>query len=95
MAEATFTFRVDDDLKEAFGEAAKKQDRTSAQLLRDFMRDYVRRQSEVATYDAWFRTRVQEALDDPRPDHSDEEVEVHFARRREAALGGAEGVSKA
>lgn len=37
-------------------------------------------------YDAWFRAKVQEALDDPRPPLSHEEVEAHFAARRAAAL---------
>lgn len=34
MTDSTFTFRVDDDLKTAFAETAKAQDRTAAQLLR-------------------------------------------------------------
>jgi len=33
-------------------------------------------------YDAWFRTKVQEALDDPRPGIPDEEVEAYFAKKR-------------
>ena len=37
-------------------------------------------------YDAWFRAKVQEALDDPRPAIPHEEVEAHFATRRAAAL---------
>ncbi len=41
MPESTFTIRVDDHLKEAFTEAARISDRTGAQLVRDFMRDYV------------------------------------------------------
>jgi DNA-damage-inducible protein J len=36
-------------------------------------------------HDAWFRTKVLEALNDIRPDVSDEEVEAHFAERRAAA----------
>jgi DNA-damage-inducible protein J len=40
----------------------------------------------AAEHDAWFRAKVQEALDDPRPDISDARVEAHFARRRAAAL---------
>ena len=35
--------------------------------------------------DAWFRARVLEALNDTRPDVSDEEVDSHFAQRRAAA----------
>jgi len=44
MSEATFTFRVDETLKSDFSSAAKSCDRTGAQLLRDFMRDFVRQQ---------------------------------------------------
>ncbi|MFK0206239.1 type II toxin-antitoxin system RelB/DinJ family antitoxin [Agrobacterium sp. NPDC090283] len=36
-------------------------------------------------YDAWFRTKVLEALNDTRPDVSDDEVEAHFAGRRAMA----------
>ncbi|MFC4352540.1 hypothetical protein ACFOW6_13395 [Fodinicurvata halophila] len=35
---------------------------------------------------AWFRARVHEALQDTRPDLSEEEVQRHFARRRADAL---------
>lgn len=40
--------------------------------------------SDPEAYDAWFRAKVQEALDDPRPDTPHEEVEAHFAKRRAA-----------
>ena len=36
-------------------------------------------------YDAWFRAKVREALDDTRPDIPDDQVEAHFAERRTAA----------
>jgi DNA-damage-inducible protein J len=38
-----------------------------------------------ASYDAWFRQKVREALDDPRPSISDDDVKAHFAKRRAAA----------
>lgn len=63
MREATFTFRVDETLKDQFTTAAKGRDRTGAQLLRDFMRDFVRQQQEAAEHDAWFRREVQIGLD--------------------------------
>ncbi len=59
MSEATFTFRVDKALKDQFTAVAKARDRTSAQLLRDF----VRQQEEAAEHDAWFRRQVQIGLD--------------------------------
>jgi predicted transcriptional regulator len=63
MSEVTFTFRVDEALKSEFASAAKARDRTGAQLLRDFMRDFVRQQQEAAEHDAWFRRQVQIGLD--------------------------------
>lgn len=63
MSNATFTFRVDKTLKNQFATAAKNRDRTGAQLLRDFMRDFVNRQQEAVDHDAWFRRQVQIGLD--------------------------------
>lgn len=63
MSDATFTFRVDEALKAEFSTAARARDRSSAQLLRDFMRDFVKQQEEAAEHDAWFRRQVQMGLD--------------------------------
>jgi len=68
MAESNFTFRVDDELKAQFAEAAKANDRPASLLLRDFMREYVQRSREKAEHDAWFRAEVEQGLreaDDP------------------------------
>ena len=42
--------------------------------------------ADPVAHDAWFRAKVQEALDDPRPAMAHEEVEAHFAKRRTTAL---------
>ena len=42
--------------------------------------------TDPAVHDAWFRAKVQEALDDPRPAMPHEDVEARFAKRRAAAL---------
>lgn len=63
MSEPTFTFRVDEALKSQFSRAARSRDRSGAQLLRDFMRDFVRQQQEEAEHDAWFRREVQAGID--------------------------------
>lgn len=63
MNEATFTFRVDERLKEQFSTAAKARDRTGAQLLRDFMRDFVKQQQDAAEHDSWFQREVQIGLE--------------------------------
>lgn len=45
----------------------------------------------AAAYDDWFRKKVREALDDPRPAIPHDEVEARFAARRAAALLKAKG----
>lgn len=84
MSEATFTFRVDEKLKTEFTTAAKSRDRTGAQLLRDFMRDFVRQQQEAAAHDAWFRRQVQVGLDSANAGDliPSEEVEAEAAAWR-------------
>jgi|GEM_PF-893423 len=58
MNETTFTFQVDEALKKEFTAAAKFRDRTGAQLLRDFMRNFVRKQQEATEHDVWFQRQV-------------------------------------
>ena len=84
MSEVTFTFRVDEALKHEFATAAKARDRTGAQLLRDFMRSFVRQQQDVAEHDAWFRRQVQVGLDSANAGNlvPAAEVEDRFAARR-------------
>lgn len=41
--------------------------------------------TNAAEHDAWFRARVQEALDDKSPAIPHAEVEEHFTKRRAAA----------
>lgn len=86
MSEATFTFRVEEDLKNEFSTAAKTRDRSAAQLLRDFMRDFVRQQQEAAEHDTWFRRQVQIGLDSANAGNlmSSVDVEAKFAAKRAA-----------
>ena len=85
MGEATFTFRVEEGLKNEFSTAAKSRDRSSAQLLRDFMRDFVKQQQEASEHDAWFRREVQIGLDAANAGDvvSAEEVEAEAVAWRE------------
>lgn len=41
--------------------------------------------ANTVEYDAWFRAKVHEALDDPRPAIQHETVKAHFTKRRAAA----------
>lgn len=88
MSDATFTFRVEEELKSAFGEAAKAEDRTGAQLLRGFMRDYVKHRQERSVHDAWFENQVRAGLAsaDAGDLLSAEEVEAEFVARRAETL---------
>ncbi len=85
MREATFTFRVDEALKTEFSTAAKTHDRSGAQLLRDFMREFVQQQ-DAAAHDAWFRRQVQIGLDSANTGNliPAAEVEAKFAAKRVA-----------
>lgn len=86
MSETTFTFRVDEALKTEFATVAKANDRTGAQLLRDFMREYVQRQQEAAEHEVWFRRQVQTGLNSANAGRlvPAAEVEAKFAARRAA-----------
>jgi len=42
--------------------------------------------TDPETHDKWFKAKVREALDDPRPAVAHKDVEAHFAKRRAAAL---------
>jgi predicted transcriptional regulator len=84
MTEATFTFRVNEILKEEFATAAKACDHTGAQLLRDFMREFVGRQREAVAHDVWFGQQVQAGLDAANTGDliSSEELEAEAAAWR-------------
>lgn len=84
MNEATFTFRVDESLKSEFSNLAKSHDRNAAQLLRDFMRDFVRQQQNAKEHDVWFRRQVQAGLDSANAGNliSASEVKAKFAAKR-------------
>ena len=88
MNEATFTFRVDESLKEQFTTAAKSRDSNDAQLLCDFMRDFVKKQQEAADYDKWFKQQVQIGLNEANAGKliPHEDVKAEFAARRAATL---------
>ena len=88
MTEATFTFRVDESLKQEFANFAKDIDRSGAQLLRDFMRDFVKQQQEAASYDAWYQKQVQIGLDEANAGQlvPQEEVKSRFEEKRASLL---------
>ncbi|MGA9640174.1 MAG: hypothetical protein WBQ72_02165 [Terriglobales bacterium] len=65
--EAVFTVKLEPQLRDAFASEAAETHRTASDLVRGFMREFVQRQREAREHDAWFRAKVQEAIDAPRP----------------------------
>ncbi len=51
MKDAGLRIRVQRELRESFIEACKAEDKPAAQVLREFMRDYVRQQAQTKTDD--------------------------------------------
>ena len=84
--ESVFTLKLEEDLRDAFMAEAAAMDRPASQLVREFMRDFVRVRREEREHDTWFRAEVEKALKDKRPTIPDEEVEKRFARRRANAV---------
>ena len=65
--EAVFTLKLETELRDAFMAEAESSHRPASQLVREFMRGFVRSQRDAREHDIWFRAKVQEALNDPRP----------------------------
>jgi predicted transcriptional regulator len=89
MADTTFTFRVDEDLKAAFAQVAAAQERTAAQLLRVLMREAVEQAREAQEHDAWFRGEVARAVveaADPAVERVPHERVVSSWRQQRAEL---------
>ena len=59
--EVSMTFRVEQDLRSRFSEAVELEHRPAAQVLRDFMRDYVE-QSRAPRISVAERKRREDAL---------------------------------
>jgi len=88
VSESTFTLRVDASLKEAFTEIAKMQDRSGAQLIREFMRDVVQKAHSQEAYEQWFARKVAEGRADARLGHvvDNGTVMAQAAERRQRLL---------
>jgi len=82
--DTSFNFRIDPALKAAFTAATGAEDKPAAQVLRDFMRAYVR-QRERRAFEAAARRQSLEAAERARDPNSDEhavmrEIEAEFDR---------------
>ena len=85
--EAVFTMKLESSLREEFIAAAKASDRPASQVIRELMREYIRRQSESRAYDTYLAQKVEDIREDNVV--SDEEGEAQFAARRAKLAGKA------
>ena len=86
MTVANYSFTADRDLIESFEELAQRQDADAAELLRNFMLQYVEQHQPDPDYDRWFRAKVEQGMKSAREGNliSNEDVEAEFAMRRAA-----------
>lgn len=98
---STIHAQVESDIEERATEALHREGMTIGDAVREMLQRVARDGSlpfltaadEAAifgdhdpAYDAWFRAKVQEALDDPRPALSEDEAEQRMSSRLEKAL---------
>lgn len=83
--EVTMTIRLERDLRSSFAEAADLEHRPAAQVLRDFMRDYVEQsRSRAPRISAAERKRREDALNYARSSVALEGFNVPDAYSKEA-----------
>nr|WP_314627028.1 antitoxin of toxin-antitoxin stability system [uncultured Noviherbaspirillum sp.] len=80
--------KLEPDLRAEFIAEAQAADRPASQIMRELMRDYVRRQREARQYDEFLRQKVDAARMSVQAGEgrSNEEVESDFAARRAQAI---------
>jgi DNA-damage-inducible protein J len=101
VANALIQTRIDEDIKVRASVVLEKSGLTLSDAVRImltrtanegvFPMDISARSTSPDGFDAWFRAKVQEALDDPRPPRSHDDVERHFADRRGKLMAQLEG----
>jgi predicted transcriptional regulator len=91
MKEAVFTLKLEADLRDAFMAEAEAAHRPASQIVRDFMRDFVKKQQDQRDYDAWELADIERGLaevNDPNTVwHNQEDlVKGRWREQRESLL---------
>lgn len=87
--DAVFTVKVESDLRAAFIAEADAVHRPAAQLVREYMRDFIAQRQAEREHDAWFRAQVEEGVrqaDDPAVTRIPHEQITDDWQRQRAAL---------
>ena len=81
---AVFTLKLEAELRDAFLAEAEAAHRPASQVVRDLMREFVRRQQDDREYDAFLRRKVEAARSSARGGRgrSNDDVEAMFVARR-------------
>jgi hypothetical protein len=81
---AVFTMKIDAELRDTFMAETAADDRPAAQVIRELMRDYIRRRQQAREYDGYLRDKVELARKQfAEGKHvSNEEVEAEMGARR-------------
>lgn len=82
MAEVQFTIRIEKALKDEFVRVAQSQDMTASQVLRMYMRDYIRQEKPEAGYSEWLDSKVARSTKQMNDGQvlSAEEISARFDR---------------
>ena len=90
--DAVFTMKVDPELRDEFMAEAAAADRPASQIVRELMRDFVRRQRDAREYDEYLHEKVSAARKSVKAGlgRSQEEVAADAKTRRRERLKGAD-----
>lgn len=89
--EAVFTMKLETGLRDQFMAEARTLDRPASQVMRDLMREFLRRQQEERDDRDFVQSKVEAAREDRQAGRGREHaaVEADFASRRARLLGKA------
>jgi len=89
--EAVFTMKLEPELRADFMAEAEAAHRPASQVLRELMRDFIKRQREEREYDEFLSRKVDASRVSMRAgvSYSNDEVELMFAARREGVTSQA------
>ncbi|WP_296170546.1 antitoxin of toxin-antitoxin stability system [uncultured Brevundimonas sp.] len=86
--ESVFTLKLEPELRDAFMAEAEAAHRPASQVVRELMREFVQKQQESRSYDAFVAAKVAQGLASVRRGEgiSNEVVAADFAERRRRIL---------
>lgn len=86
--EAVFTMKLESELRDEFMAEAQALDRPASQVVRDLMRDFVRRQREAREHEIFVQRKAEAGRRDMLAGNGrgQAEVEADFSARRSALL---------